>query len=481
MVLEEAKQRGCEVYAVGGSVRDLLLGRKLGDIDLAVVGDAVRLAKEIAARIDGGRVSFYRRFGTALIKTPQVNLEFATARRESYLPDSRKPAEVVPVPIEDDLCRRDFTVNALAICLAGERRGELIDLFDGLGDLDRHLIRTPLEPERTFSDDPLRMLRAVRFAAELGFDIHPRTRDGIHRHTARLAIVARERIGDEFHRMLKGRDPVRAVRLMIETGLMDMVIPEVTRLAGVEQRGRHHHKDILEHSLKVMQNVARQTTDPVVRLAALLHDVGKPDTKEFVPGEGWTFHGHEMVGARIAWRIGRNLRLGKEQLKRLVKLIRLHMRPINLTTDGVTDSAIRRMMVEAGDLIDDQLLICRADITTANPQKVAKYLADFDDMIKRMADVKARDRMQKFQSPIRGEEIMELCGVEPGPVVGALKGRIEDAILDGVIPNEYQAAKEFLLKIRDEVVSSDPQTLIEELRERSRFRRSITSDFKFPE
>ncbi len=480
-VIETAEDGGYEIYAVGGCVRDLILGREIGDIDLSVVGDAPELAQAVADKLDSGRVAVYSRFGTALLKHEGRNLEFATARRESYQPDSRKPERIEPVSIDIDLKRRDFTVNAMAIGLTGPRTGELIDLFDGLTDLDKQLLRTPLDPDTTFSDDPLRMLRGIRFAAELAFYIEPDTWKGLKRNVSRLKIVAAERIGDEIRKMLAGFDPVKAMQLLIDSGLMDIIMPEVTAMSGVEQVGRHHHKDVLVHSLLVMKHVCENTKDPVVRLAGLLHDVGKPHTKKFITGQGWTFHGHEVISARIAGSIGRRLHIGKDNLKRLTGLIRLHMRPVNLTSEGVSDSAIRRLMVDTGENLDDQLILCRADITTANPRLVGRYLANFDEMSRRMADVKARDRLRRFQSPLRGDEIIELCDIQPGPLIGVLKGRIEDAILDGIIPYEYEAAKQYLLEIKDEVLDIDPETLKEERQKRAHNRKRIDRDFQFPE
>lgn len=461
-------------------MRDPLLDRSVGDIDLAVVGDAPLLARDIARSLKAGKVAIYSRFGTALVTTDNRSFEFATARAESYLPDSRKPSEVTPVPIEQDLKRRDFTVNAFAYGLTGSRTGEFIDLFNGMDDLSLKSIRTPRNPDVTFSDDPLRMLRAIRFAAELGFEIEEGTYQGVIGNAVRLEIVAKERIGDEFMKMLAGSDPVRAMRLLIDSGIMDLILPDVTAMGGVEQIGKHHHKDVLNHSLQVMQNVVDKSDDPILRLAALLHDVGKPLTKRFGKENGWTFHGHEAVGARMTARIARKLRIGKEQSQRLVNLVQLHMRPVNLTSDGVTDSAIRRLMVEAGDSLDEQLILCRADITTANPKRVVRYLRNFEEMETHMNDVKARDKMREFQSPVRGDEIMEICGIEPGPMIGVLKGRIEDAILDGDIGYDAEEAREYLLKIKDEVLNSDLIKLNEEQRERSRKRNRVTSEFKFP-
>jgi len=480
-LLETAENGGYEVYAVGGCIRDLLLGRKIGDIDLAVVGDATHLAREVAERLKPTKVAVYSRFGTAMIMIGGRSFEFATARRESYLPDSRKPSEVIPVAIEEDLARRDFTVNALALGLTGNRSGELLDRFNGMTDLEKRLVRTPLKPDKTFSDDPLRMLRGIRFATELAFDIEPGTWQGISRNSARMKIVASERIGEEIWKMLTGADPTRAMQLLIDSGLMQIIMPEVAAMSGVEQVGRHHHKDVLRHSLRVMQNIVENTSDPVVRFAGLLHDIGKPLTKNFDPENGWTFYGHEAAGARITGRIGRRLQIGRENLKRLTRLVRLHMRPVNLTSEGVTDKAIRRLMIDAGESLDDQLILCRADITTANPRLVNRYLANFDEMARRMSDVEARDRMRCFQSPVRGEEIMKVCEIGPGPQVGALKGRIEDAILDGIISGDYEAAMQYLLEIKDEVLKSDQEELLREIRNRSRSRKIVDREFMFPD
>jgi len=480
-IIEIAESDGYEIYAVGGCIRDLLLGRKTSDIDIAVVGDAPKLARSISDKLKAGKVAIYARFGTALLRYNGMNYEFATARSESYLPDSRKPTEITPVSIDEDLSRRDFTINALALGLTGVNKDRFIDNFNGLSDLKDGIIRTPLEPEKTFSDDPLRMLRGIRFAAEFSFRIDRKTLNGIHKNTSRIKIVAQERIGEEIWKMLSGSDPVRAMQLLLECGLMNIIIPEIVAMHGVEQIGKHHHKEVLLHSLRVMQNVVNNSEDPVVRLAGILHDVGKPLTKKFIAKQGWTFHGHEVVGARIAGRIGRRLRIGRQNLAKLTSLVRLHMRPVNLTSDGVTDSAIRRLMVETGDYLDDQLILCRADITTANPRLVGKYLANFEEMQRRMGDVEARDKMRKFQSPLRGDEIMEICGVTAGPVIGALKGGIEDAILEGKIPYTSEAAREYLLEIKDEIINTDIEKLRQEIRNRSKDRRSINSGFQFPE
>ena len=480
-IITTAEKGGHEIYAIGGCIRDLLMGRGVIDIDLSVVGDAPKLARDIASALKKEKIDIYARFGTALLRHEGFNYEFATARSESYSDDSRKPASIIPVSIDEDLKRRDFTINTLAIGLTGSRKGDLLDHFNGINDLSNRIIKTPLNPAITFADDPLRMLRGIRFAAEFGFEIEPSTWNGILNNLHRLKIVAWERIGDEFWKMLSGTDPTRAITLLLLSGIMDYIAPEVVAMAGVEQVGRHHHKDVLKHSLRVMQNVVENSDDPVVRLAGLLHDVGKPATKKFITGQGWTFHAHETIGARIVRRIGRRLGIGKENLNKLTRLVRLHMRPVNLTSEGVTDSAIRRLMVEAGEYLDDQLILCRADITTANPKLVDRYLLNFDEMARRMNDVEARDKMRSFQSPIGGEEIMKICDLEPGPIIGALKGRIEDAILDGVITYDYDATKKYLLKIKDEVQNIDPEQLKIEIRNRSVRRRRINGDFEFPE
>ncbi len=480
-IVQLANSLNFELYAVGGCIRDRLLQKNAGDIDLAVVGDATILAEQAAKILNIPNPIIYSRFGTALLQTHIGKIEFASARKESYSSDSRNPNTTQVSSIEEDLQRRDFTVNALALGLNGKRAGELLDLFGGLNDLERKILRTPLDPDVTFSDDPLRMLRAIRFAAELEFEIENSTSQSISRNAHRIKIVARERIGDEFFKMLSGKMPSRAMNLMVELGLMELIIPEVTAMGGVEQVGRHAHKDVLVHSIKVMQNVADATTEPIVRLAGLLHDIGKPRTKRFDPVIGWSFHGHEALGARMANSIGKRLCLGKENLHLLVQLVRLHMRPVNLTDEGVTDSAIRRLMVEAGDALQEQLILCRADITTANPKLVSRYLANFEEMEQRMGDVTAQDKMRNFQSPIRGEEIMEICSLPAGPLVGALKGRIEDAILDGVISFDYEAAKNYLLEIKDRVLNTDPKQLAEEIKTRSRMRKNVGNDFQFPE
>ncbi|MFC2149924.1 CCA tRNA nucleotidyltransferase [Calditrichota bacterium] len=481
ILIETADQLDFNLFAVGGCVRDAIISKASGDIDIAVEGDAVKLAQVAAEGLNRAKTEIYGRFGTALFQVDGVKIELASCRAESYSSESRKPVEVRSVPIQTDLKRRDFTINALALGLNGSSKGQLIDQFNGVADIENRIIRTPLAPAETFSDDPLRMLRAIRFASRLGFDIEEKTWQGITDSAARIEIVSQERIGDELLKIMSGPDPVRGLRAMLATGLMDIVLPEISAMAGVEQVGKHHHKDVLKHTLQVLQNVVNASEDPILRLAGLLHDVGKPLTKRFEPVVGWTFHGHEAVGAKMTYKIAKRLKLGKDKSSRLVNLVRLHMRPINLTTEGVTDSAIRRLMADTGESLDDQLILCRADITTANPNKVDRYLNNFEEIERRMEDVEARDKMRHFQSPIRGAEIMQICGVEPGPLVGALKERIEDAILEGEIANDYDEAKEFLLKVKDEVLMADPESLAEVRKQRARSRGNIDRNFKFPD
>ncbi len=462
---EAAKEEGLAVYAVGGYVRDKLLGRPFsGEIDFTVVGDGPAFARLLARRWKlPGKVQIYRRFGTARLKMGPVRLEFATSRRESYAPDSRKP-EVRPAPFEEDLARRDFTVNALA--LDTREPGEIIDRFNGLEDLKNRLIRTPLDPESTFRDDPLRILRAIRFAARLHFRIEEKTWEGLSEQRERLEIVARERINEEFFKILAADPPSHGLLLLHLSGVLEIIFPEIAALAGVEQVGRHHHKDVLLHTFRVVDQVA-ETAPPDrvdLRFAALLHDIGKPATKHFDPEAGWTFHGHEHVGERMVRRMARPRKLPEDLAERTAKLVRLHMRPINLNDEEVTDSAIRRLVVQAGEQIDDLLTLCRADITSGNARKVRRYLADFDRMVARMREIENRDQLRRFQSPIRGEEIMERTGLPQSPRVGLIKALIEEAILDGGIPNSREGAESIFEEIRREVEALDEETVLRRLR-----------------
>ncbi|HEX9653547.1 MAG TPA: CCA tRNA nucleotidyltransferase [bacterium] len=445
-----ADQAGCEVYAVGGYVRDQLLGKESKDIDFVVVGDGPGFARTVAKRLHTKRITLYEKFGTALVEYDGYRLEFVGARKESYRGDSRKP-EVAPADLPTDLSRRDFTINALALSLNQRSFGEVLDPFNGMNDLRNKNIRTPLEPIITFNDDPLRIMRAIRFATQLDFTIEPNTRNGIVKTAERLGIISQERITDELLKILAAPKPAIGFLLMEETGVLKFVFPELLELKGIEQIDGHHHKDVFLHTLQVLDNLAEVSDNLNLRYTALVHDIAKPRTKEFKPGKGWTFHNHEEVGARLLPVIGRRLRLPNDMTKYAQLLTRLHLRPIALTEEDVTDSAYRRLLVHAGGHLDDLLTLCRADITSQNPKRVKQHLQNFDFVVGRLKEVEEKDRMAAFQSPVRGDEIMRVCGLEPGPQVGKLKKMIEEAILEGQIPNEHDAALEYLLKRMDAV------------------------------
>ncbi|MBU1920030.1 CCA tRNA nucleotidyltransferase [bacterium] len=442
-----ADERQLPLYAVGGFVRDLLLNKQVKDIDFTVLGDAVDFAKHCSRELRISRPVVFERFGTAMIEHQDFHLEFVSARAESYSEHSRKP-DVVPGSLLDDLKRRDFTVNTLALGLNQENFGELIDELHGRKDMKAKLLRTPLEPEQTFSDDPLRIMRALRFAAQLEFSIEPQTLEAVAKMAPRLEIVSQERITDEFMKLLSAKTPSTGLRLMYVTGVLEIVFPEVCALAGVEQIGPHHHKDVFEHTLQVVDQIAKLTDDPELRFAALVHDIAKPKTKRFSGDQGWTFHGHEDLGSRMLKTISRKLRLSEKTAKKVTKLVALHMRPINLTREDVTDSGVRRLIVDAGEDLEALMTLCRADITSANPKKVKRYLAQFEELLERISEVNEKDRLRAFQSPVRGEEIMEVCNIQPGPLVGKIKTALEDAILEGRIPNEHDAVLGYLHEIK---------------------------------
>lgn len=447
-----ADGEGGRLYAVGGIVRDRLLNLpRKREIDFVFAGDAVAFAGRLAQHLNARSPVTFPRFGTAMIPYRGFRLDFVSARAETYDQASRKP-QVVPASIEADLRRRDFTVNAMAASLNADDYGHLIDLYDGLADLRRKILRTPLDPEQTFSDDPLRMLRAVRFAAQLEFGIDREARAAIETMVSRLKIVSQERITEEFLKLLGARQPSTGLRLMYLTGIMDAVYPEIANLAGVDQVGLHHHKDVFEHTLQVVDQIARLSPDPYLRLAALLHDVAKPRTKRFVPQTGWTFHGHEDVGSRMVRAIGRRMKLPEDANTKLGRMVALHMRPINLTREEVTDSAVRRLIVDAGEDLDDLLTLCRADITSSRPNKVKRYLVQFDQLTARIAEVIEKDNLRAFQSPVRGDEIMAVCNIPPGPLVGRIKGALEEAILDGRVPNEHDAVLALLHEIKSQYI-----------------------------
>jgi poly(A) polymerase len=460
-IVDTANASGVKAYIVGGYVRDMLLydGKPVKfDIDISVIGDATEFAAKAANELGVKLSAVYKKFGTALLEIDDVKVEFASARKESYDSNSRKP-NVKLAGLKEDLSRRDFTVNALAVSLSDDIN-EIVDLFNGQEDLENKILRTPLNPETTFSDDPLRMMRACRFASQLGFKIEDNTFAAIYKTRERIKVtsgeqnvVSQERITDEFMKIMTSPKPSVGLDLMFKSGLMEIVFPEVHKLEGVDQRKDFHHKNVFYHTLKVVDNICQRTDNLWLRFAALMHDIAKPPTKRFVEGIGWTFHGHEDMGARWQKKIFARMKLPMDKLPYVEKLVRLHLRPIALAEENVTDSAIRRLLFEAGDDIYDLLTLCRSDITSKDPSKVKKYLENFDKVEQRIHEVEERDKMRNFQSPVRGEEIMKICDLKPSREVGMLKSKIEDAILDGVIPNDYDAALKYLHEIKDEVLN----------------------------
>jgi len=474
-----AKKENVQVYAVGGFVRDKFLGQKdFKDIDFVVASSAGSLAKVEAKAGDGiafaklvdkefegvGRLVEFPDFDTArylFVDRSDENkvileLEFAGARSESYEKGSRKP-KVQPVDLKTDLSRRDFTVNALALpvdkIFKRNWKKFIIDEFSGIDDLYDKILCTPLEPKTTFSDDPLRMLRAIRFAAQLNFVIEKNTLEAIHQERKRIGIVSAERIKEELFKLLATPQPSLGLVLMFQTGLLDLILPEVSVLDGVEEIYGHNHKNNLVHTFKVVDNISSRTNKILLRLAALLHDIGKSGTKKFIKGIGWTFHAHEHLGKKMVKDISKRLKFSKDEYLYLAKMVRWHQQPISLMDEGVTDSAVRRLIVNLDDDLDDLLILGVSDITTGNPYKLKKRQANYDRLRKKIEEVMEKDELREFQSPVRGEEIMATCGLKPGPTVGKIKKDIEEAILDGKIPNEYEAAKEYFLQIKNEYLA----------------------------
>ena len=447
LISETADKLGLECYVVGGYVRDIFLNRPSKDIDVVVVGSGIQMAEAFGKKLGrGAHVAIFRNFGTAQVKYRDTEVEFVGARKESYSHDSRKPI-VEDGTLEDDQNRRDFTINAMAVCLNQKRFGELVDPFNGLDDLKERTIRTPLNPDITFSDDPLRMMRCIRFATQLNFYIDDDTFEALSRNKERINIISRERIADELNKIISSPIPSKGFIELDRCGLLSLIFPELDALQGVEIKNGRAHKDNFYHTLEVLDNISQHTNNLWLRWAALLHDIAKPRTKRWEPKIGWTFHNHNFIGEKMIPDIFRKMKLPmNEKMKYVQKLVGLHMRPIVIADEEVTDSAVRRLLFEAGDDIDDLMLLCEADITSKNEMRKQQFLENFKLVRQKLKDLEEKDRIRNFQPPVDGAEIMQVFGLEPCKEVGSLKSSIKDAILDGVIPNEHDAAYQYMLE-----------------------------------
>lgn len=453
---EAADRLGLDVYVVGGYVRDIFLNRHSADLDFVTVGSGIELAHAVAAALGKkGKLTVYSNYGTAQIKHKELELEFVGARKESYTRDSRNPI-VEDGTLDDDQKRRDFTINAMAICLNKDRFGELVDPFDGLADLSRKIIRTPLDPDITFSDDPLRMMRAIRFATQLEFDILPSTFAGIKRNASRIDIITKERINDELGKIMRSRRPSIGFLLLDESGLLERIMPEVFALKGVDTVGGRAHKDNFLHTLKVVDNVAARSDNEWLRWAALLHDIAKPVTKKWDNSLGWTFHNHNFIGEKMVPRIFQAMKMPlNEKMKYVQKLVGLHMRPQQVGEEGVSDSGVRRLLTDAGEDVEDLMILAESDLTSRNPVKVKSALDGFMALRDRMKEIIAADDYRKWKNPINGNEIMERLGIPPSQEISRLKQMVKDAILDGLVPNEHDAAWDYLVAHKDDPVVHD--------------------------
>ena len=445
-IADEANKK---VYGVGGVVRDLILDREIKEVDLMVIGDGIEFAKKVADKIGVSKIVPFHKFSTAHIPNKPIAIEIAAARQETYSSESRKPKTIKYTDLKGDLIRRDFTINAMAVSITPKNFGELHDPYNGLDDLKAKRLVTPLEANKTFSEDPLRMIRAAYFASKLDLKIEQDCIESIKQQADRIKIVSQERITNEFTKILSTDKPSKGLVILQESGLMKMIFPEIDIMYGMDQSDEWNHKDIFYHTMQVVDNAASLSNKMKLRFAALVHDIAKPNTRKIDPKKGYTFHGHDAIGERMLNKVGKRMKLSNSLKEYLKKLTLLHLRPIALAKKEISDSAIRRLMVAAGDDVSDLLTLCRADITTKNPNKIKKYLSNFERVESKMSDVSERDKMKAFQSPVRGKEIMKILNLEPGKTVGKIKSEIEEAILDGKIENSYDKALEYLMSIKN--------------------------------